>query len=90
MGFSSAHLIQLKKAVSIVQVFQALGYESIVRPGLTLCVFHEDHKPSLLLHHDYFWCFSSACGVHGDIFSLVMLSSKCSFPQAVRFVEGLC
>lgn len=33
--------------------------------GMTRCLFHEDHTPSMKLNDDYFYCFG--CGTHGDV-----------------------
>ena len=36
--------------------------------GMTRCLFHEDHIPSMKLNEDYFYCFG--CGTHGDVIDL--------------------
>ena len=36
--------------------------------GMTRCLFHEDHTPSVKLNEDYFYCFG--CGTHGDVIDL--------------------
>lgn len=36
--------------------------------GMTRCLFHEDHTPSMKLNEDYFYCFG--CGTHGDVIDL--------------------
>lgn len=36
--------------------------------GMTRCLFHEDHSPSMKLNEDYFYCFG--CGTHGDVIDL--------------------
>lgn len=35
---------------------------------MVLCPFHDDHRPSLKLNADYYYCFG--CGEHGDVISL--------------------
>lgn len=36
--------------------------------GMTRCLYHEDHTPSMKLNEDYFYCFG--CGSHGDVIDL--------------------
>ncbi len=36
--------------------------------GMVSCPFHDDHKPSLKLNEDYFYCFG--CGAGGDVVEL--------------------
>ena len=36
--------------------------------GMSRCLFHEDHSPSMKLNEDYFYCFG--CGTFGDVIDL--------------------
>jgi len=51
---------------------------------LALCIFHDDHNPSLSVLPDekYFTCF--ACGFKGDVIAFVQKAEGITFPEAVR------
>ena len=90
MFYSPAHITKLKAQVPVYLAFQELGFDHIRKPGVYRCPFHEDRAPSLSVREQYYNCFSSACGARGDIFNLVRRVTKCSFPEAVQWVEMLC
>lgn len=58
------------------------------------CAFHEDRRDSFRIYVDgkdkiRFHCFG-ACNRDWDVYDLVMLKEKCSFPDAqVRFAKFL-
>ncbi len=55
-----------------------------------LCPFHSEKTPSCAVHpvKQIYHCFG--CGVGGDVFSFVMETEKCPFPEAVRVVAEKC
>lgn len=89
MKISADHLEYLKNNVPMDVVFAELGYDGI-RIGMNLCPFHHDTRPSLSVQPEYYNCFSSACDARGDAFRLIMNVKKCSFLEAVDFMEKLC
>ena len=59
---------QIKEAVSVPEAAERYGV-TVNRNGMTLCPFHEDHNPSLMLNDDYYFCFG--CHAHGDVVNFV-------------------
>jgi DNA primase len=90
MKTAADHIEFLKSTVPVDVVFRALDFDHITKCGMFLCPFHEDHKPSLSVRDKYYHCFSSVCQASGDAFTLVMKIKKCSFPEAIKFLESLC
>ena len=66
-------------------VADRLGME-VGRGGRVLCMFHDDHKPSMSLRGSYFRCWS--CGAKGDSISLVRKVLGLDFAQAVEWLLG--
>ena len=87
--FTQDFLEELKGAISVPELFRQLGFQEIEKPGMYRCPFHDDRKPSLSIHENYFNCFSPACRARGDGFALVRLVKGCSFPTAVRYVQDI-
>lgn len=56
------------------------------REYVSLCPFHDDHKPSMCVvpHKQIYHCFS--CGAGGNAFSFVMDYHKMSFPEALELL----
>ena len=52
-----------------------------------LCLFHEDHNPSLTVYPatGTFHCYG--CGTHGDLISFVQKTGHLTFPQALEVLE---
>jgi hypothetical protein len=57
-----------------------------VHRGKTLCIFHDDHHPSMGIKDNRFYCFS--CGAKGDVIEYAMKRDSLTFPAAVRFLCG--
>ena len=87
--YTSDYIEHLKRAVPLPDVFQELGYEAIDKVGLHLCPFHDDKKPSLSVRENYFHCFSTSCGASGDALTLIVKTTHCKFPAAVKFLEEI-
>ncbi len=51
-----------------------------------LCPFHAEKTPSFNVNEDdgFYYCFG--CGEGGDVFTFVMKTQACAFPEAVRAV----
>jgi DNA primase catalytic core len=84
----------LTEGTDLVQVAHWLGLSVVQRSTatpLSLCPFHEDHKPSLRLYNrapgsrPHYHCF--ACGAHGDVFDLIKKLHNTGFQGAL---EWLC
>ena len=71
--------------LDIRDVANRLGME-VGRGGRVLCMFHDDHKPSMSLRGSYFRCWS--CGAKGDSISLVRKVLGLDFAQAVEWLLG--
>ena len=57
----------VREAVPISVAAERYGLNAN-RAGMVCCPFHDDHKPSLKLNEDYFYCFG--CGAGGDVVEL--------------------
>lgn len=78
----------IKGSVSVPSILEALEIELPARiPGHILCRFHAEATPSLWIAESRWWCFG--CGQGGDVVDLVRHVTGCSFPQALRFLEGM-
>lgn len=54
-----------------------------VKRTFTLCIFHDDHKPSAKIYADnHMYCFS--CGKNADAIDIYMALNGCDFRTAVR------
>lgn len=54
-----------------------------IKRGTTLCIFHDDHKPSLKIYPDnHVYCFS--CMRRADVIDIYMALNGCGFQEAVR------
>lgn len=79
----------IKSRLRIEQV--AARYGTLHKSGSNytmLCPFHDDHHPSLMIHvgKQFFKCH--ACGVGGDVFTLVQQLENCSFREVIdKLVE---
>ena len=85
---SDAVKAAIKHAVDIVALVGDYGFD-IRRTGSTyktLCPFHDDHNPSLVLNPDRqsYKCWS--CGAGGDVFDFVIQYEKVEFPEAKRML----
>ncbi len=55
-----------------------------VKRGMALCIFHDDHRPSMGIKNNYYHCF--ACGAKGDTIEFIMKRDALSFTEAVRWL----
>ena len=54
-----------------------------VKRGQAICIFHDDHKPSMKLYPDnHVFCFS--CQRRADAIDIFMELNRCGFQEAVR------
>ena len=79
----------LKSNISLEDVCNLLGM-SVIKKGTekkTLCPFHNDHDPSMVLYTDThaYHCF--ACNAHGDIFSIIRKQLNCDFSDSIKWLE---
>jgi len=76
---------RIKASVSPLLVYERY-VGKIARRGtnysLALCPFHPDHKPSLAIYEERFYCYG--CGWKGDIFSFLMKREGIGFREAVE------
>lgn len=76
----------LKNQYSMADIVSRYGLQPN-RAGFISCPFHqEDRTPSLKLYKTSFYCYG--CGIHGDIFTFVMLMDGCDFKTAFRRLGG--
>lgn len=77
----------IRDRVSIVEVVS--GYVSLKKTGRNhtgLCPFHSEKTPSFTVSDErgLFHCFG--CGAGGTVYSFIMRSEHCDFPQAVEIL----
>ena len=53
---------------------------------VTVCPFHADRGPSLVLYPDHFHCFG--CAAHGDVIDFVAKLQHLSTGEAIRYLTG--
>jgi DNA primase len=86
---SEETLAAIKNKVDIVELARDLLPSPVLRSGSrfkTLCPFHDDHTPSLVLspEHGSFKCWS--CGAAGSVFDFVMDHERVEFLEAARML----
>lgn len=76
------NLFQTVKSAVTVRQAAALYGLPITTTGMTRCLFHEDHTPSMKLNVTYYYCFG--CGATGDVIDLTSRLFDLSSFQAAR------
>lgn len=87
-SMNNSYYNYLKEEISIKDVCGQLGMQ-IIKKGkenATLCPFHNDTNPSLMLYKDHYHCF--ACNAHGDIFTIIKKIKKNDFYESVNWLEN--
>lgn len=56
------------------------------KEGFALCLFHDDHHPSMYCRKNYYYCFS--CNASGSTIDLYMYLNNVNFIEAVRFLSN--
>lgn len=57
-----------------------------VKKGKALCVFHDDHNPSMGIKNNRYRCFS--CGASGSVIDLIRKIQGLDFKEAVKYLSG--
>ena len=83
--FTEQFIQQVAQATDIVELIGQ--YVALTRRGrefVSVCPFHDDHKPSMYVSpaKQIFKCF--ACGAGGGVYQFLVLYDKLAFPEAVR------
>ena len=55
-----------------------------VKRGVSLCLWHDDHKPSMKIYDKQNCVYCFACGHRGDVIDVYMALNGCDFRTAVR------
>lgn len=76
------NLFQTVKSAVTVRQAAALYGLPITTTGMTRCLFHEDHTPSMKMNVTYYYCFG--CGATGDVIDLTARLFDLSSLQATR------
>lgn len=85
--FTQADLDAIRASVSLRDlVGRHVKLERAGRLMRGCCPIHLERRPSFYLYPDHYHCF--ACGAHGDVFSYVMATERCSFVEAVERLGG--
>lgn len=71
---------EIKEHITPEQAAKRYGLN--VRRGMTSCLFHEDHTPSMKLYDDHFYCFG--CHKSGDVIDLAAGIFNLSPHEAAR------
>lgn len=74
----------IKERVNIKEVAEMCDI-GLDRHGKALCPWHDDHHASLSFKDRHFRCFT--CGAHGDVFDLVMKTTGCTLPDAMKWLN---
>ncbi len=88
MGYIKEEEIkQIKEQADIVDIVSS--YLSLQQKGknfVSVCPFHDDHSPSLVVSREkqIFNCFT--CRTGGNVFNFVMKYENVSFPEALKIV----
>lgn len=85
---NNEYIEYLVKEIKIVDVFDKLGFKINNKASSTpvvLCPFHPDKNPSLVLYEKQYHCFS--CDAHGNIFTIIMKYTKCTFNESIIWIE---
>ena len=86
-GFGENIFIKVKSAVTMTETAQKYGVK-VNDSGLTNCIFHNDHHPSMKLYDDHFHCF--ACNAHGDVIAFVAQLLSLSQIDAAKRIAADC
>lgn len=76
---------QVQQANDIVDVIsEHVSLKKKGREMVGLCLFHEDHRPSMYVNpvKQIFKCF--ACGAGGSIFTFIQMRENLTFPQTLQ------
>ena len=83
--FDNSLVIQVQQANDIVEVIgEHVSLKKKGREMVGMCLFHDDHRPSLNVNSvkQIFKCF--ACGAGGDVFKFIQMRENLTFPQAIE------
>jgi len=83
--FDNSLINQVQQANDIVDVINE--HVRLVKKGremVGLCLFHDDHRPSMYVNgaKQIFKCF--ACGAGGSVFTFVQMRENLNFPQVIE------
>ena len=71
----------IKASISLHDAAERYGL-TLSPGGMTLCPFHDDHDPSLMLYRNHYHCFG--CGAHGDVINLTAALFNLSNREAME------
>jgi DNA primase len=80
----------LKRCYPLEEVISRAGVR-LRRSGGRLvgcCPFHEERTPSFTVYPNQGSYHCYGCGAHGDVFTFLMATEQCSFPEAVARLTG--
>ena len=88
---SFKQISQYSRKVDLLKVLKHYKIDYEEQPGtnrwLSVCPFHEDEHPSLVVYHNdddtWSWCCYS-CGINGDVFQFIRLKEDNSFSRAIK------
>lgn len=79
---------RIKAMYDLREIYPVFKRKSYPKYVLDKCVFHEDHKPSMLIFKDGYRC--RGCLEHGDVISFVMKTQSLDFVSACQtLLEGV-
>ena len=84
---SNEEINEIRNQANIVDIIS--GYLQVTQKGknyVSLCPFHSDHSPSLIISPEkqIFNCFT--CRTGGNVFSFIMKYENVTFPEALHIV----
>lgn len=81
----------LKQRVKIEDILVHLNMTTCRRGSrtYTLCPFHDDHHPSMLIDLDRGGYYCPVCNTHGDSISLLMKSKNLTYIEALKQISGI-
>ena len=76
----------IRDQVTMEDILALYGYHT--RRGFMCCPFHGEKEPSLKVYREYGGWHCFGCGRGGSVIDFVMAHENCSFPAAVRAIDG--
>ena len=76
----------IRDTVPMTRILDIYGYHT--RRGVMPCPFHGERNPSLKIYPDTGGWHCFGCNRGGSVIDFVMEQENCSFPTAVRAIDG--
>lgn len=75
-----------KTAIQMVDLLEALGFDSPDASGTIICPFHDETEPSCQIYDYHLHCYGAGCNKHLDTIGLVQEVKGVDFNGALRWI----